>query len=45
MVDQLTIDHQQSFIPQMVIVMGGRVVEIFRKTEFYVLLSLRVGKD
>jgi len=29
----------------MVIVMGGRVVEIFRKTEFYVLLSLRVGKD
>lgn len=45
MVDQLTIDHQQSIILQMVIVMCGRVVEIFRKTEFYVLLSLRVGKD
>lgn len=45
MVDQLTIDHQQSIIPQTVIVMGGRVVEIFRKTEFYGRLSLRVGKD
>lgn len=45
MVDQLTIDHRQSIIPQMVIVMGGRVVEIFRKTEFYGRLSLRVGKD